>query len=357
MILSQSRHGGDIFKLPGGERDGFLDFSININPLGLSPKGKEALIRSWEKEVLRYPDMECRELISALANRYGMPDRMITVGNGATEIMYTLLRVLLPGKVYVPAPSFSEYRLSAESVNAKVEEIPLSAKTDFKIPVEFFTKIEPKSVVYLGNPNNPDGQILNEERLKQILPLVEKTQSYLILDESFVDFLGDSFSYRKLCLCHRQVIIVSSLTKFYAVPGLRIGCSFSTEEIAKKCQEQLIPWHVNGLVQTYMKSALADDAYIQRTREYCKTERNRMITDLSAIDSIKVYPGSINFFLCKLTRKFKSAYELQQALWPYKIILRQCGNYAGLDESYFRIAVKIKEENLRLVNALRKVLE
>ena len=232
MILSQSRHGGDIFKLPGGERDVFLDFSININPLGLSPKGKEALIRSWEKEVLRYPDMECRELISALANRYGMPDRMITVGNGATEIMYTLLRVLLPGKVYVPAPSFSEYRLSAESVNAKVEEIPLSAKTDFKIPVEFFTKIEPKSVVYLGNPNNPDGQILNEERLKQILPLVEKTQSYLILDESFVDFLGDSFSYRKLCLCHRQVIIVSSLTKFYAVPGLRIGCSFSTEEIA-----------------------------------------------------------------------------------------------------------------------------
>lgn len=193
MILSQSRHGGDIFKLPGVERDVFLDFSININPLGLSPKGKEALIRSWEKEVLRYPDMECRELISALANRYGMPDRMITVGNGATEIMYTLLRVLLPGKVYVPAPSFSEYRLSAESVNAKVEEIPLSAKTDFKIPVEFFTKIEPKSVVYLGNPNNPDGQILNEERLKQILPLVEKTQSYLILDESFVDFLGDSF--------------------------------------------------------------------------------------------------------------------------------------------------------------------
>ena len=261
--------------------------------------------------------MECRELISALANRYGMPDRMITVGNGATEIMYTLLRVLLPGKVYVPAPSFSEYRLSAESVNAKVEEIPLSAKTDFKIPVEFFTKIEPKSVVYLGNPNNPDGQILNEERLKQILLLVE----------------------------------------FYAVPGLRIGCSFSTEEIAKKCQEQLIPWHVNGLVQTYMKSALADDAYIQRIREYCKTERNRMITDLSAIDSIKVYPGSVNFFLCKLMRKFKSAYELQQALWPYKIILRQCGNYAGLDESYFRIAVKIKEENLRLVNALRKVLE
>ena len=193
--------------------------------------------------------------------------------------------------------------------------------------------------------------------MKQILPLVEKTQSYLILDESFVDFLGDSFSYRKLCLCHRQVIIVSSLTKFYAVPGLRIGCSFSTEEIAKKCQQQLIPWHVNGLVQTYMKSALADDAYIQRTREYCKMERNRMITDLSAIDSIKVYPGSVNFFLCKLMRKFKSAYELQQALWPYKIILRQCGNYAGLDESYFRIAVKIKEENLRLVNALRKVLE
>ena len=140
MILSQSRHGGDIFKLPGGERDGFLDFSININPLGLSPKGKEALIRSWEKEVLRYPDMECRELISALANRYGMPDRMITVGNGATEIMYTLLRVLLPGKVYVPAPSFSEYRLSAESVNAKVEGNTVVCKNRFQNSCGVFYK-------------------------------------------------------------------------------------------------------------------------------------------------------------------------------------------------------------------------
>lgn len=118
----------------------FFRFQYQYQSVRTFPERQRSTYSILGKEVLRYPDMECRELISALANRYGMPDRMITVGNGATEIMYTLLRVLLPGKVYVPAPSFSEYRLSAESVNAKVEEIPLSAKTDFKIPVEFLQR-------------------------------------------------------------------------------------------------------------------------------------------------------------------------------------------------------------------------
>ena len=115
-------------------------FQYQYQSVRTFPERQRSTYSILGKEVLRYPDMECRELISALANRYGMPDRMITVGNGATEIMYTLLRVLLPGKVYVPAPSFSEYRLSAESVNAKVEGNTVVCKTDFKIPVEFLQR-------------------------------------------------------------------------------------------------------------------------------------------------------------------------------------------------------------------------
>lgn len=116
----------------------FFRFQYQYQSVRTFPERQRSTYSILGKEVLRYPDMECRELISALANRYGMPDRMITVGNGATEIMYTLLRVLLPGKVYVPAPSFSEYRLSAESVNAKVEEIPLSAKQISKFLWSFY---------------------------------------------------------------------------------------------------------------------------------------------------------------------------------------------------------------------------
>lgn len=355
MNLFQSRHGGDIFKLSKEEQEGVLDFSININPMGLSPRGKEALSLSWEKEALRYPDTECRALIASLAKRYRMPPQMITVGNGATEIMYVLLQTLNPHKVYVPAPGFSEYRLSAEAVGAVVEEFQLRPEHNFEIPMQFLEDMETNSVIYLGNPNNPDGQTLDERDLDRIISVIEKKRSYLIIDESFIDFLGDSYSYRKYSLLHDRIIIVFSLTKFYAVPGLRIGCSFSSEEITRMCRERLIPWHVNGLAQLYMNYALEDNLYIEKTRTYCNRERSKLVSELSAIKGIKVYSGKVNFILCRLTKVFETAEALQKALWPYKIIIRQCGNYSGLDESYFRIAVRTQEENLQLLSVLRKV--
>ncbi len=358
MSLTESRHGGDIFGMSSEEQNKTLDFSININPLGLSPMGKRELFQFIETDILRYPDIKCRELIKALSNRYDMKEDCISVGNGATELMYMLLRVLKPKQVYIPAPGFSEYRLSAESVGADIIEFFLLPNDNFSIPVkEFVPKIKSNSVIFLGNPNNPDGQCLSEEVFSAIMETAAERNSFVIIDESFIDFLGDPYSYRHACKKYKNLIIIMSLTKFYAVPGLRIGCSFSSPDITDKLKDNLIPWNVNGPVQRYMVKALEDKMYQSDTIRYCADERKKMTEELQAITDIQYCGGEVNFILFRLIGKFKNAEELQEKLFPEHILIRQCGNYSGLDEKYFRIAVKTDEENKKLVKAFRKVFE
>lgn len=356
MSIKSARHGGDIFGLSEEERNQIIDFSININPLGLSPKGREALSRSWEKETLRYPDVECRDLIHQLSVRYDMPEDTIAVGNGATELMYKLLELLRPEKVLVMAPSFSEYRLSAEAVHVSVDSVLLSKEEGFALPLEDIRqKLIRHSLVYLGHPNNPDGQLLPKEKLLPLLDIVKEKDSFLIIDESFIDFLGDEYSYRQLFRHISYGAVVMSLTKFYAVPGLRIGCAFLAPKLCEAVKDTLIPWHVNGLAQLYMTHALQDKEYQEATIRYNREERAFLVEELEKIKGIEILPGCVNFILCRLTSAFATAKELQDALAPYGIFIRQCGNYEGLDDTYFRLAVRTEEENRKLCKALQEV--
>lgn len=358
MSVKSARHGGDIFGLAEEERNQIIDFSININPLGLSPKGREALSRSWEKETLRYPDVECRDLVHQISRRYDMPEDTIAVGNGATELMYKLLELLRPQKVLVMAPSFSEYRLSAEAIHCPTESIFLERENGFALPVETIRKkLTPHSLLYLGHPNNPDGQLLQKDDLLAVLKAVKEMDSFLIIDESFIDFLGDDCSYRQLFRTISYGAVVMSLTKFYAVPGLRIGCAFLAPKWCEALKNRLIPWNVNGLAQLYMTDALQDDDYRKATIGYNREERALLVQELGTIQDIEILPGCVNFILCRLKGTFPSAVDLQQALYPYGIFIRRCGNYEGLDDTYFRIAVRTKEENRLLLHALQEVFQ
>lgn len=356
MSIKSSRHGGDVFGLSEEEQDKVFDFSININPLGLSPEGRAALLAHWEKETLRYPDVECRALKKSLSVRYGIPEESMALGNGATELMYKLLELLHPKKVIVPAPSFSEYRLSAEAAGCPVDSFLLKADQGFALPLEEIEKkLLPHSLIYLGHPNNPDGQMLSPSDFEAVLRLAKKKESFLIIDESFIDFVGDDVSYRHVLVNETCGAVVMSLTKFYAVPGLRIGAAYLHPVLAERLQDTLIPWNVNGLAQSYMTAATQDTDYIRNSRVYCQAEREKLSAALDALDFVKVLPGSVNFILCRLIGRYQTAEELQEVLMPYHILIRQCGNYEGLDETYFRVAVRTEEENRILIEALRAV--
>lgn len=357
MMEGKKAHGGDVFGLASEERERILDFSININPLGMSPKGKTAALAQFEREIMRYPDVECREMKAALRQRYGIPEKMILCGNGATELMYVAVRMLRPSAVYAAAPSFSEYRFAAEAASVPVHTFRLDRNRDFQPGDDSFLDEMPEhSMIFLGNPNNPDGQLLRRETFHKFAEAAAKKNGWLIIDESFIDFVGDEASFRNEIFKSPNLMVILSLTKFYAVPGLRIGAAFMRSDLAQRLQSGLYPWNVNGLVQVYMKEAVLDEAYAANSRKYLREERSRMDEMLRRIPGLRVYDGRVNFFLLQLTGRIDDAARLEEALLPYHIHIRQCGNFEGLDHSFFRAAVRRKEENDRLMKALNEVL-
>ena len=355
-MMNQFAHGGDIFSLDETNRDRLLDFSVNINPLGMSPMGLSALSDFFSREAGRYPDIECRELKKALSDYYKIPVSCISCGNGATELMYVLMRVLRPSSVYVPDPCFSEYEKAADAENIPVYSYALDGTRNFCVKDwSFIEAIPKKSVIYAGNPNNPDGRFLVKDDFLRLAKAAARTDSWLILDESFVDFSESDVSYRSCISQNPHLIIVTSLTKFFAVPGLRIGCTFSSPEIAEKISSALYPWNVNGPVQLYIKAALSDKKYIAESRRYVQEERKRFCHMLGKISAIQLFPGTVNFILLRLTNGHDAAW-LQEKLFPHGFLIRQCGNYKGLDNTYFRLAIRKQDENDKLFQVLSEIL-
>lgn len=349
-------HGGEIFALDEAEREQILDFSVNINPLGLSPRGREAVLSYFDREAGRYPDASCRQVKNALAEHYGVPSSAVTCGNGATELMYALVRAVRPSAVYVPAPSFSEYRFAAEAGGVPVHSFMLDSKKGFSPADETFLEtLPPHPMLYLGHPNNPDGQILPEDRFRRFAEAAGAKDGWLVIDESFIDFLGTEYSYAREIGQHPEVVILFSLTKFYSVPGLRIGAAFSSEAAAEALSRQLCPWNVNGPAQLYIAEAVQDGPYIEASRAYVREERARMEAALRQMPGLRVFDGTVNFFLLQLTDGMTGA-GLAEKLRPHHLKIRRCANYEGLDDTFFRVAVRKREENEKLLSALGKVL-
>lgn len=349
-------HGGEIFDIPEAERAQVLDFSININPLGLSPRGKKAVLAALDTDAGRYPDSACGALKRALARRYEIPETMLVCGNGATELMYALLRTVWPTVVYVPAPSFSEYRFAADAARIPVRAFSLDIQDTLALrDLRFLRDLPMHPVIFLGHPNNPDGQLLPEDAFIQCLAAAEQREGWLVIDESFIDFLGDEWSFRQQVRNHPRLVVLLSLTKFYAVPGLRIGAAVASPALAEALAGAMYPWNVNGIAQRYIAEAVRDVSYMTATREYVKSERARMDALLRRMAGLHVYNGAVNFFLLRLTQGMQGK-ELAVRLMERHINIRRCFNYEGLDDTFVRVAVRTQSENDRLLTALQEVL-
>ncbi len=358
MISLNNEHGGDIYRLSEKERNAVTDFSANINPLGLSPEGKKALLQGFDSAAVNYPDPLCRGMIRALSDMYGVEEENIIAGNGATELIYLLMRLLKPSCVYLTGPSFSEYRAAAESEHIEIRWIRLLPEKEFLPEArDFSLPLKKGSVVFLGNPNNPDGRSLPRDVFLSLADSAAKNGGHLILDESFADFMDGKCSLRRYIQNRPEVIIFSSLTKFYAVPGLRIGCCMAEKQVISGLRHSMYPWNVNSLVQLYMTAALKDRTYQRDTVEFCRRERKRFSEELAAIPGIRVFPGEVNFILCRIEKADLTAAGLQEKLSGHHVLIRDCSNYYGLDGSYFRLAVRTKKENDMLLNVLKGIPE
>jgi len=371
-------HGGNIFQFAHEQRIEpyeVVDFSANINPLGPSQRGLDAL-NAQLRYISHYPDATNDDVLNAIADTYEMDKHQIIVGNGAAELLYAICR--LPGYTgaFVPAPGFSEYKEALEASKIPVRDIFYRPREDdngkpyFEVPylaLETFAAElkgqDGRIIVFLGNPNNPDGTLLDKNHIRTIASMLKDANSLLVIDESFIDFVGNDtlqdneYSMRSLVNEFDNIIVVHSFTKFYAVPGLRIGAAFSNPLIIEQLNSFIPTWSVNTLAQSYTEAALNDVEYVKRTKQVLHEEQLFMYNSLDTIDGITVYPPSANFILFHIEQEGITAESINEALKKYNMIVRNCDSYMGLNNQWVRVAIKDHDTNVKLVEKLTDILK
>ena len=349
--MSTTAHGGNLRELARacGKAEGeVVDFSANLNPLG-PPEWLRAEIAAHVSALVHYPDPDCAELVAAAAQRYGVNADEVIAANGSAEILAVLPRVLGKARAVIPVPAYIDYARSAALGGMRVECHALREEDDFQLHFEALEAVlRGDEAVFLGRPNNPTGHVCDGAALREVA--ARHPQTVFVVDEAFGDFVDgfDSLTRERPA----NVAVLLSLTKAFAIPGLRLGCAVADAALARRVRELLPPWSVNTLAQAVGVAALRDADYLAQTRAFVREEREALTAELSRVPGLRVFPGEANFLL---VRTAGDAPTLAARLLQEGIAIRVCTNFEGLDAHFFRLAVRTREENARLCGALMRL--
>lgn len=348
-------HGGNLHQLSvaaGVPATQLVDFSANINPLG-PPEWLRPLVSANISDLAHYPDPDCTELITALARANNLHPEQILVGNGATELLHLLPRAMEFKRALVPVPSYADYEDPARLNGLEITLLPLSASEQFRLDTaQLEAALQPEQLVLLGQPNNPTGALFDANQLRQLA--IRHPETYFVIDESFIDFTDGSQSLR--IDRPANVVIIQSMTKAYAIPGLRLGYAIADVEIITKMRRLLPNWTVNSIAQRVGCQAVKDQDYLQRSRLFVSQQREKLAHELSKIPGLNVYDGTANFLLVRLDHDTFTAAEIAEQMLKHGVAIRVCDNFHALDQGYFRVAVRTSSEQQRLCEVLRGIL-
>jgi threonine-phosphate decarboxylase len=353
-------HGGNIYEVAQRYKlrsEAIIDFSSNINPLGPSPRVLRAL-RSHLRWISRYPEVHARGLVRDLARFHGLPEETIVVGNGSTALIYRLPYALLTKTALVLHPTFSEYERAFGLGGCRIDLVMRDEASGFQPPWQrlFEALRRGYGVVMLCNPNNPTGDVIAKQALTEFVEEAARLGTVVVVDEAFMDFQeGATLKYE--VLRRSNLIVLRSMTKCYALAGLRLGFLVASPPLAKRVREADEPWAVSALAQIAGRESLKDRNYLRRTLALIATERQYLVERVAGIPGLVVYPSVTNFLLLKITRPGWDAPRLQQSLIRQRILVRDCRSFPGLGGGFIRIAVRGRTDNSRLLSALQQTLD
>ncbi|GAA0078386.1 threonine-phosphate decarboxylase CobD [Clostridium sp. CTA-5] len=349
-------HGGNVKEITrkrGIEYTNIIDFSSNINPLGMSDKAKQVIVDNL-KEIEKYPDITYFELKNEISEYENIDINDLILGNGAAEVLFNVVRALNPKRVLIPIPTFSEYKEAVEAINAEVKFYKTIKENNFHIKHDILDYINKEiDLIFICNPNNPTGVISDKKLLIEILKKAKKTGTSVLIDESFLDFVKENISMNSFIKEYSNLIIIKSLTKFFALPGMRIGYAITANNKLKNEINKITPaWNINILADLATRASLKDKNYIRKTLDYMEYQKSLLYNGLKELNNLTVYNPSVNFIFFKTNSKI----DLKLKLLEDKILIRSCSNYEGLDESYYRVAIKLEEENIKLIKSIKNIL-
>ncbi len=352
-----THHGGNVHKLAascGLEPEGLLDFSASINPLG-PPEYFRSVISRNLSNILHYPDPDYSVLVQHICSKYKVAPENVVVGNGTSELIFTLPRLLPVSRCVIPVPAYVDYQRASELVGLSVENIYLSESQGFELDFDILAAaLQGNEAVFLGQPNNPTGVAFDKHKLLELAKANPAT--FFIIDEAFSDFIpGDISLFAAVQNIPANIIILKSLTKFYAIPGLRLGFLRAEPELARKLRASLAPWGVNSLALALGEKMLADQTYAEKSRGIVGELRAGLLDMLRKVNGLRVFKATANYLLVKVVKPGWDAFALQEKLLEKGIAIRVCDNFLGLGANYLRIAVRTEEENIVLYEGLSEI--
>lgn len=344
-------HGGDYIGYRERYGHDALDFSANVSPLGV-PQAVVRAICEAAARADRYPDPLCRELCAAIAEAENLPAEWILCGNGAADLIFRLVLAKRPKRALVLAPTFAEYAAALETVGCDVRRYELSEQNDFALTADFVDAIGDVDMVFLCQPNNPTGQVAERALMRRILDRCKAVGALLVVDECFLDFLsdGDAYTMKTELSGAKNLFILKAFTKLYGMAGVRLGYGLcSNIGLISKMRAAGQPWSVSSLAQEAGLAALKQTEYVARVRSLIDEERPYLERGLRAL-GLRVVSGKANYLLFRATK------ALGEEMEKRGVVVRSCGNYPGLDDTWYRTAVRTRAENDILLSTLREVL-
>jgi len=380
-------HGGNIYKVFREKNlKEILDYSSNINPYGIPEGLKKRIIENLEI-LERYPDPDYVELREKLANLNNVNLSDIVLGNGATEIIFLFMKVINPKKILIVSPTFGEYERAVKATEIPGDIVSLSCSGDNKnienkeIEIEYFelkesddfklnignlkNELEKKyDLLIICNPNNPTGKFLKLAQTEEILKECNKYDTKLFIDEAFIEFLADGMKESIINTEEnkKNLFVTRAFTKFFAIPGLRLGYGmYFDKELEQKISEKKEPWSVNNIAEMAGLTVLDDTEYIGKTLKWITEEKIYMYEKLNEISGIKVYETEVNFITGKIDEKLFSeglnVKVLREKMLEQGILIRDASNFNFLDERFFRLAIKDRASNERVIEAMKEIFQ
>jgi threonine-phosphate decarboxylase len=351
-------HGGRVYDAArrwGISANRVIDFSANINPLG-PPRGVLAAIETALKpsHFGTYPDPH--DFLHALAKKHCLVADEIIVGSGATSLMFAILRATMPKRVLMLEPAFSEYSRACAAIKADVTAWLLQKAEGF---IPEFSKLvraireHQFDLVILNSPHNPTGTLYPREALLSLIDMAEAHNVVVMLDEAFVDYSPQA-SMVSLAPTKTRLVVLRSLTKFYAMPGLRVGYAVCCAKLAATIRQQIDAWSVSNVALEAGCAVLDQDEFDAKSRSANTQARGDFVSALDSI-GLQVFPSVTNFLLAKLPRG--SGAELAEWLESERILIRRCDSFRGLGDAYIRLAVRSSRDNHRLVSLIEAWLK
>lgn len=337
-------HGGDIYR-----NHVKTDFSVNINPFGV-PDAVEAALYAAVESCTEYPDISTDKLKKAFKGMLNIPEEYLLFGNGASELFMAIVHGIRPKKIVIPVPSFYGYEYAAQAVDGEIIFYETKKENGFCLEEDIFYMLtEDVDLLFLANPNNPTGSLISKEYMKEILYYCRKRNIYVVLDECFIEFCGKEYSMLREIEVFDNIIVVRALTKIFAIPGVRLGyliCSNRT--LFEKIKKQLPEWNISTFAQTAGCVCATQEAFVKKTEDFIKKERLFLEEGLKQ-QGFFVFPSETNFIL------FYSEKSLYDQLLEKGILIRDCKNFRGLSEGFYRIAVKNRNENENLLKRIGEI--